>query len=433
MKSITIFWFRRDLRLADNTALFHALNQNENVLPIFIFDTSILKKLENKYDRRVKFIHQSLSNINNQLIDSGSSLWTFFGETEEAFINLMANFSIKSVYTNHDYEPSANKRDEQVKKLLQLHQIPFFTFKDQVVFEKKEIVKSDNSPFTIFTPYMKRWKLNLNEKFISHFPSETILNHLFKTAAFPFPSLQEIGFKDIQCNFPSQEIDISLIQNYHETRDFPGIEGTSRLGVHLRFGTVSIRKLVSTAIQQNETFLNELIWREFYMMILSNFSNVINKSFKKKYTNLKWLNNEDNFQSWCNGLTGYPLVDAGMRELNETGYMHNRVRMITASFLTKHLLIDWQWGEAYFAEKLLDYELSSNNGGWQWAASTGCDAVPYFRIFNPALQAKKFDPDMKYIRKWIPEIGTDKYPKPIVEHEFARKRALESYKNLSHT
>lgn len=417
-----VFWFRRDLRLSDNAALYRALKENDTVLPIFIFDTVILDKLEDKADRRVEFIHQTLLALKIQLEELGSSLLVFHG-TPEAFFK---HIRPKVVYTNRDYEPYARRRDEHISDILTAKGSALKTYKDQVIFEKNEVVKDDESPYTIFTPYSKKWKARLEAFYYKSYPVEKYQSSLKKVKPLLFPSLTDIGFQKTEAAFPDRTIRQSIIEHYHETRDFPAVAGTTKLSVHLRFGTVSIRKLVQVALKKNETWLNELIWRDFYHMILWHFPNV-EKAFKPQYDQIKWRNNEKEFEAWCNGQTGYPIVDAGMRELNKTGFMHNRVRMITASFLTKHLLIDWRWGEAYFAKKLLDYDLAANNGGWQWAAGSGCDAAPYFRVFNPHLQTEKFDGELKYIKKWVPELNTTAYPKPIVQHEFARKRVLDVY------
>jgi deoxyribodipyrimidine photo-lyase len=422
-KSITLFWFRRDLRLQDNAGLFHALRENQNVLPLFIFDTLILEKLEDKKDRRVDFIHQSLELLKNQLEEIGSSLLVLHGNPVDIFKTLPP----KAVYTNHDYEPYGRTRDEKVKNILVIKGIPFKTFKDHVIFEKDEVAKEDGKAYTVFTPYSRKWKSHLKPFYFKSYPSEKHFNSFAKTKPLDLPSLEQIGFQKTYAVFPDRKVRLSVIEKYHDHRDFPSVNGTSRLSVHLRFGTVSIRKLVSIANAKNEKWLNELIWRDFYQMILWHFPQVENQSFKPAYDRIVWRNNEKEFQAWCDGQTGFPIVDAGMRELNQTGFVHNRVRMIVASFLTKHLLVDWRWGEAYFAAKLLDFELASNNGGWQWAASCGCDAAPYFRVFNPALQTQKFDPDLKYIKKWVPEFGTKSYPKLIVDHAFARERVLKAY------
>lgn len=425
---ISIFWFRRDLRLDDNCGLYHALKSDLPVLPLFIFDSNILDRLTDKTDKRVEFIHNQLTKMHKQLEDLGSTLLIEHGKPMEIWKKIINDWQIISVYTNHDYEPYACERDKDVHGLLRSHNIQFNTYKDQVIFEKNEIIKPDGKPYTVFTPYKNKWLGTLNEIHLTSYHSKRYFHNFFKTTPSKFTELKDIGFKRTGWSFPSKEIRKDILKNYHKTRDFPGIKGTTHLGVHLRFGTISIRKLAKIARSLNQTFLSELIWREFFMMILSHFPRVINNPFKPKYDKIQWINNEEHYRKWCKGRTGYPIVDAGMRELNETGYMHNRVRMITASFLVKHLLIDWQWGEKYFAEKLLDFELSSNNGNWQWAAGCGCDAVPYFRVFNPSTQIKKFDPDLHYIKKWIPQFKKQKYLPPIVEHSFARERALTVYK-----
>ena len=429
MRKINFFWFRRDLRINDNTGLYHALKSGLPVLPLFIFDTGILDKLDDKKDARVEFIHNALIEIQAQLINSGSSILIKNGKPFDIWKQIIQKYEIASVFVNHDYEPYAIQRDKQIRKLLEENNISFYTYKDQVIFEKDEIIKKDGKPYTIFTPYSKIWLANTNTSSIKPYPSEKYLSALYKTKSFKLPSLKEIGFIESGHSFPINTIPKDIIKSYHKHRDIPGIAGTSRLGVHLRFGTVSIRKVVKEAAKLNSAWLNELIWREFFMMILFHFPHVVNNSFKPEYDRIKWRNNGKEFYLWCKGKTGYPIVDAGMRELNSTGYMHNRVRMITASFLVKHLLIDWRWGELYFAKKLLDYELSSNNGNWQWAASTGCDSAPYFRVFNPYLQTEKFDPKLEYIKKWIPGFSDLIYPKPIVQHFFARERALQVYKD----
>ncbi len=425
---LAIHWFRRDLRLEDNEALYFALKNEESVLPVFIFDKEILNKLEDKNDRRVSFIHHHLNILNHKLIERGSSLLCLYDDPLGAFKKLTTQYKITAVYTNHDYEPLAIDRDEKVKDFLQAKGIIFRTYKDQVIFEKNEVLKEDKTPYTVFTPYMRKWKSLLNQFYLKPYPVTSYLQSLIKIDPFTIPSLQQIGFNDAGNNFPPAFFNTEVIKKYTEQRDIPSIAGTSRLSVHLRFGTVSIRALVTKAIDCNEKWLNELIWREFYMMILYHFPHVTTRAFKPAYDNIHWLNDHGNFDKWCNGQTGYPIVDAGMRELNETGFMHNRVRMITASFLVKHLLTDWRWGEAYFAQKLLDFELSSNNGGWQWCAGSGCDAAPFFRIFNPYEQTKKFDSQLKYIKRWVPEFEDFNYPQPIVNHQAARARVLEVYK-----
>ncbi len=420
----TVFWFRRDLRLQDNAALYYALRENKNVVPVFIFDSNILDKLEDKADKRVEFIHQSLEVLKNQLEELGSSLLVLHGDPIEVYKTLHP----KRVYTNHDYEPYAKQRDEEVSKILFAKGSELKTCKDQVIFEKEEVMKDDGKPYTIFTPYSRKWKAKLNTFYLKSYPTEKYFGSFKKISTQTIPTLKEIGFEKTGAVFPERVIKQSIVEHYDKQRNFPAIQGTTRLSVHLRFGTVSIRKLAQVALKKNEIWLNELIWRDFYHMILWHFPQVETKSFKPAYDQIEWRNDPTEFKAWCNGKTGYPIVDAGMRELNETGFMHNRVRMIVASFLTKHLLIDWRWGEAYFAKKLLDFDLAANNGGWQWAASSGCDAAPYFRVFNPALQTEKFDPKLVYIKKWIPELNTPQYPKPIVDHKLARDRVLQTYK-----
>ncbi|MDQ6762468.1 MAG: DNA photolyase family protein [Bacteroidota bacterium] len=430
MEKINIFWFRRDLRLNDNAGLYHALKSGLPVLPIFIFDTNILDKLEEKKDKRVEFIRHILVDIQKQLEEFKCALYIHYGTPEEAFKKLISEYLISTVYTNHDYEPYALERDEETNKLMHKNDIAFKTFKDQVIFEKDEVLKDDGKPYTVYTPYSKKWKETLTGFYLKSYPCKKYFKHFLAHTPFSIPSLASMGFKEKDQDIPSKNPSETTIKNYNKTRNFPALEyGTSRLGIHLRFGTVSIREEVSKAKELNHTFLNELIWREFYMSILWHFPHVgHHKAFKPAYDNIEWRNNEDEFNKWCKGETGYPIVDAGMRQLNETGYMHNRVRMITGSFLCKDLLIDWRWGEAYFAQKLLDYDLAANNGGWQWVAGSGCDAAPYFRIFNPELQTKKFDKDLKYIKKWVPEFQEFTYPKPIVDHKEARERCLEVYK-----
>lgn len=423
---MTIFWFRRDLRLNDNIALFHALSENDAVLPIFIFDSTILEQLE-KNDARVTFIYQQLTIINEKLKEYNKSLAVFHGKPVTVFKKLIQENSIENVYANHDYEPYARKRDKEIYQLFKENDITFKTSKDQVIFEKNEIVKDDGTPYVIFTPFSKKWKEKLKLTSIKPIKSEEKINKI-ATHSYPFLNLDVIGFQQSKITVSPYTISEQLINNYEDTRNFPAVNGTSLLGVHLRFGTVSIREMVILALKsENETFLNELIWREFFMQILWHFPHTINQSFRPKYDAILWENNEELFQKWCDGKTGYPFVDAGMRELNTTGHMHNRVRMIVASFLCKHLLIDWRWGETYFAQKLLDYDQASNVGNWQWAAGSGVDAAPYFRIFNPTEQVKKFDKDLKYIKKWVTELDSLDYPKPIVDHKVARERCLRVY------
>ena len=418
---ISIFWFRRDLRLEDNTALNQALSKKLQVLPVFIFDEEILHELPNN-DPRVNFIYNSLNKIDQTLKKHNSSLLCLRGKPIKIWKNLLEKFQIESVFVNKDYEPYARHRDQKIKQILEKHGISFISLKDQVIHEENEILKNDNNPYTVFTPYKRKW-LELYEA--KPYTNKVDFNNFYSKIRV-FPSMEELGIK--KSDISVKDFDLSKVDDYEQIRDYPHIDQTSYLSPHLRFGTVSIREILSKLKPNNSVFQSELIWREFFMQILYHFPHVVTKNFKPKYNAIKWLNNSTDFEKWCTGKTGYPIVDAGMRQLNKTGYMHNRVRMITAGFLCKHLLIDWRLGEAYFAKKLLDYELSSNNGNWQWAAGTGCDAAPYFRIFNPYEQQKKFDKNQDYIKKWVSEINTDQYPKPMVDHKFARNRALEAYK-----
>ncbi|MDX2281080.1 MAG: deoxyribodipyrimidine photo-lyase [Saprospiraceae bacterium] len=435
---VAIFWFRRDLRLEDNAGLFHALKGEHPVLPLFIFDREILDNLPDASDARVQFIHQTLEQLQQQLEALGSSLLVLHGTPETAWKQVLETYPVAAVYTNRDYEPYAKTRDASIAHLL--GDIPFRTFKDHVIFETGEVLKDDGKPYTVFTPYSKKWRAKLNAPladqsepsdipfYLSAYPTERYFQHFYQCPSLPMPSLAALGFEPSALSIPPNTVPRGIIRNYAALRDFPAKNGTSRLGIHFRFGTISIREKARNALELSDIFLNELIWRDFYSQILGHFPQVADRAFKPQYDRIPWLNDPDGFEKWCQGKTGYPLVDAGMRELNATGFMHNRVRMITASFLTKHLLIDWRLGAQYFSQKLLDFDLASNSGGWQWAAGCGTDAAPYFRIFNPTEQLKKFDPDYAYIRQWVPEFGTPKYPKPMVEHSFARQRCLETYK-----
>jgi deoxyribodipyrimidine photo-lyase len=429
MQKINLFWFRRDLRIHDNAGLYHALKGKFPVVPVFIFDKIILDKLENKKDKRVEFIRDVIIEMQNALLKANTSLEVYYGTPQEIFKKLIKEYDVQVVYTNHDYEPYAIERDSIIKKLLAEKNIDFKTYKDQVIFDKDEVLKDDGKPYTVYTPYCRKWKDTLTDFYLTSYPVEKYFKNFFNQSPQRIPSLKSMGFEETDRDFPLKEPGDELIKHYNKTRDLPALNGTSRLGIHLRFGTISIRETVVRAIELNGTFLNELIWREFYMSILWHFPRVgHHKAFKLEYDNIKWRNNEEEFGKWCKGETGVPIVDAGMRQLNETGFMHNRVRMIVGSFLCKSLLIDWRWGEAYFAEKLLDFDLAANNGGWQWVSGSGCDAVPYFRIFNPELQTKKFDKDLKYISKWVPDFQEFNYPKPIVDHKEARERCLKTYK-----
>ncbi len=455
---INVCWLRRDLRLTDNAALYHALKQKDPVLVLFIFDKNILDQLANKTDARVDFIHQQLVKLKKILETHGSSLLVKYDKPDNAWEQVTLSFDVKSVFTNHDYEPYARKRDETLSKFLAQKGIAFKTYKDQVIFEKSEVQKADGKPYTVFTPYYKQWQLKLNDFYLKSYPTEKFFSNLCQVGNLPLfnssqgetqsgygivhiplsegpgggnfeiPTLKEMGFSEANVDFPSVNYQSKLI-GYETDRDFPAKNATTRLGLHLRFGTISIRAVAREAIAQKaDKWLSELAWREFYMMILWHFPHTINSAFKPAYDRIQWRNNEKEFIAWCKGETGYPLVDAGMKQLNKTGFMHNRVRMVVASFLCKHLLIDWRWGEAYFAEKLLDYEQASNVGGWQWACGSGNDAAPYFRVFNPELQLKKFDPKMEYVFKWAPEYKRVLAPILIVGHTFARDRVLATYK-----
>ena len=428
---VAVFWFRRDLRLFDNVGLAAALKRELPVLPLFIFDSDILEKLEDRDDRRVQFIHQTIVGLNKQLEDIGSALLVRYGKPAEVFKKLQSEFQIKAVYTNHDYEPYATQRDSEIFQMLKAGGATFSTFKDQVIFEKLEVEKGTGGPYTVFTPYSKKWLSQLDPKDLrSHKLTD---DQFLRWSGEKIPSLEEMGFKKSDLIFPDSAPDKKLLKRYHELRNTPSVKGTSRLGLHLRFGTVSVREMAKLAREVaqdtgDQTWLKELIWREFFMQILWHFPHVVKGAFRPEYDRIQFRHDKKDFSRWCEGTTGYPIVDAGMRELNATGFMHNRVRMIAASFLVKHLLVDWRWGEAYFARKLLDFELASNNGNWQWVAGTGCDASPYFRVFNPETQAKKFDPKKEYINFWVPEAKTNKYPEPMIDHVTARLRVLRAYK-----
>jgi deoxyribodipyrimidine photo-lyase len=427
-EAINIFWFRRDLRIEDNAGLYHALNAGFKVAPIFIFDTNIVEQIEVNPDSRVMFICSALSALQSNLRSEGSLLQVFKGTPSEVFIMLSEKLHIKAVYTNKDYEPYAIKRDTEVATILKNKGVVFHAYKDQVMYDTDDVIKTDGNPYTVFTPYSRLWKKKILQEGIRNYLTEKLLGNLLK---YPNENFSDVTLcYNIEKSIPMHkpEIPSAIIREYHKTRDYPALEGTSKLGHHLRFGTVSIRKLLSIATELNETWLNELVWREFFMMILWHYPKVVTHNYKSKYDSVFWRNDENEFERWRHGETGYAMVDAGMRQLNSTGWMHNRVRMIAAGFLVKHLLIDWRWGEAYFAQKLMDYELSSNNGNWQWAAGTGCDAAPYFRIFNPEEQLRKYDPQHIYVKKWVPEFGTSRYVKPIVENNYARKRVIEVYR-----
>lgn len=419
--SIILFWFRRDLRLHDNVALFHALNQGLPVLPLFIFDENILNDLSDPNDRRVDYIHQALQDINSKLNAYNSSILIKYGEPLQVILQLKEHYCIHSIYCNEDFEPYGISRDMEVKNHFDL-----ISFTDHVIFRFDELLKKDQTPYTVFTPYSKQWKSKIDSERYKTYSIQ--LNNLYSDQ-FPFPTLESIGFKPTDIQFTTPSIPLDSLLHYKDVRDIPALDATTKLSLPLRFGTISIRECVKVAIENHfETWLNELIWRDFFIQILAHFPESSTKAFKPKYDAISWRNQEEEFKLWCKGETGYPIVDAGMKELNTTGFMHNRVRMIVASFLCKHLLIDWRWGESYFAAKLNDYEMASNVGNWQWASSSGCDATPYFRVFNPTLQQQKFDPDFKYIKRWIPDFDSKHYLEPIVPHDFARQRAISTYK-----
>ena len=428
-QAISVFWFRRDLRLTDNVGLYHALQNELPVLPLFIFDTNIISELPQN-DPRVNFIYDSLLKIQSELRDHGSGLIVKKGDPLAVWKNLAKTYHIALIFTNRDYEPYAIQRDGLVQTWAETKGIEFNTFKDQVILEPGEVLKDDGKPYTVYTPFKNKWLVRYKE--LVH-PIKTYNPSLGNVVKFTqdFPTKNELNITGSSIGVPP--LDLSVVPTYKDTRNFPSVHGTSRIGPHLRFGTLGIRSLVKQVVKQEGTYLSELIWREFFMQILHYFPRVVNENFKTKYNAVPWRNNQEEFNAWCSGTTGYPMVDAGMRELNSTGYMHNRVRMITAGFLCKHLLIDWRWGEAYFAKKLLDYELAANNGNWQWAAGTGCDAAPYFRVFNPTTQIQKFDKQLEYINTWVPELNTLQYPNPIVEHKFARERAISTYKEALNT
>ena len=424
----SIFWHRRDLRTEDNAGLYKALSKSSAVIPLFIFDTTILDQLP-RNDQRIIFIHQEINRLKEEYRKLGSDLRVEYGDPIELIPSLAKVLNASNVFTNRDYEPYARKRDLVIFETLKNSGIAFIGAKDHVIFEKDEVLKNDGGPYTVFTPYSRKWKDTLTDTSMESYPTEVHFGSLAKLQQSDCILLEQMGFSSEQyVTFPAKEFPTQIIKDYTQKRDFPALSSTSKLGLHLRFGTISIRALAREAVKSNETFLNELIWRDFYQMIIHHFPHSAKDAFREKYDRIPWEHNEAHYKAWCEGKTGYPLVDAGMRELNATGFMHNRVRMVVASFLSKHLLLDWRLGEVYFAEKLLDYDQASNVGGWQWAAGCGCDAAPYFRVFNPQSQQEKFDKDFVYIRKWVPEFGTPAYPQPIIEHSFARLRAIERYK-----
>ena len=425
-EKLTVFWFRRDLRINDNHGLYKALSEKNKVLPIFIFDTKILNKLE-KEDKRLTIILTALDRINDAMKRNRCNVGMYLGKPKAVFLTLLNKYNISKVITNKDYEPYAIKRDNRIKSFLNSRGIAFESFKDQVIFEEKEIVKDNGDPYKVYTPYANKWLQKFKLSPQKSFPSQEKIFNFYETFQ-PTLNEKEIGFKKYDLDF-SFDVSKQVIIKYNSTRNFPSLNSTSRVGLHLRFGTVSIRSLVNHSAKFEEiTFLKELIWREFFMQILWHYPSTVKDSFKANYDKISWINNKLEFERWCNGETGYPLIDAGMKQLNKTGFMHNRCRMATGSFLCKHLLIDWRWGEKYFAKKLLDYEQSSNIGNWQWVSGCGVDAAPYFRIFNPTEQQKKFDKNFEYIKKWVKNYNTEKYPSKIIDHKFARERCLNTYK-----
>ncbi|MDP3679050.1 MAG: deoxyribodipyrimidine photo-lyase [Methylotenera sp.] len=465
----SLVWFRRDLRDFDHAALYHALKHSAQVYCAFVFDTEILDKLTDKADRRVAFIWESVRELKAALQNKGGDLIVLHGRAADEIPTLANTLQVQAVFTNHDYEPSAIARDLLVEAQLQTSNIAFHHYKDQVIFEKDEVLTMTGKSYSVFTPYKNRWLNTVNDFYLKAYPVDAYLHHLAKPETNDLISLELLGFQ--RTNLSHMRLPTGMsgsaelfadfserIQRYKEARDFPAVKGVSYLSVHLRFGTISIRHLVRTALQLGgagaETWASELIWRDFYFQILHHHPQLADgKAFKPEFEALPFPNNPDYFQAWCDGKTGYPLVDAAMRQLNNTGFMHNRLRMVAASFLVKDLLIDWRWGERYFAEKLIDFDFSANNGGWQWAASTGCDAQPWFRIFNPITQSEHFDANGRFIRKYVTElvncndkeihapwlmpplrqtaintvVGRD-YPQPIVDHASQRALALVLYK-----
>ena len=427
---LSLVWLRRDLRLHDNAALYYAFKSGRPVLPVFIFDRMILDALDDRRDRRVEFLVQEINRLRDELAKMGSTIIVRYGKPVDVWNELIGQYTIGEVFANHDYEVYAKERDTAIDNLLSEHGIGFHTSKDQTIFERDEVLSGKKTPYTIFTPYSRKWHGKLNEFYLKSYPTEQYFRQFWKTTPGEILTLDEMNFQPVGEPFPNRTVPDDLLDTYDATRDFPALpHSTSQLSMHLRFGTISVRDLARQASEaEDKTFLNELCWRDFYFQLLDHFPHVEKQSFRRQYDRIEWRNNEDEFDKWCRGETGYPIVDAGMRQLNTIGWMHNRVRMITASFLCKHLLIDWRWGEAYFGKKLRDYDLSANNGGWQWAAGSGADAAPYFRVFNPTRQARKFDLKEAYIQRWVPDVNQPSYPQPMVEHTMARQRAIDTYR-----
>jgi deoxyribodipyrimidine photo-lyase len=427
---VNIFWMRRDLRIEDNIGLFNALRMLENVLPLFIFDTNLFNSSESKNNLKINFLHKTLNRLKSQLNNIGSDIYVTSGNPVEVFKSLANEYHITNVYANNEYEPYSRQRDSEVEVFLNSKNIELHKYKDHVIFEKDELVKADGKPYTQFLAYKKKFLQKLNKEVVHEFYADKYSYNFFRISGLSFPTVEELGFEKTETDFPIRRLSSRLLENYIRDKEFPALNGSSRLSVHVRFGTISIRTVTAFAMIHSEGFLNELIWRNFFSSILWFYPWLVTQPFKMRYDKIRWENNKDHYKKWCEGETGYPLVDAGIRELNKTGYINNRVRMVVASFLVKHLLTDWKIGEEYFAEKLVDYDLASNNGNWQWIAGTGCESNPYFRVFNPVLQAEKFDKEFEYIKRWVPEFGTPDYPEPIVNHKEARERVIERYSEV---
>ncbi len=437
----SLVWLRRDLRLSDNRALNEAEKSSDEITIVFVFDTNILNRLKSKQDRRLTFIYESLNEISQTLEKKGSQLIVLYGDPKKEIPKLASQLGVNFVFANEDYESYAKSRDFHIKKSLAKQEISFSLHKDQVIFSGDEVLKSDGSPYRVFTPWKKQFHPSVVDEAKTSLKKMTKKSEL--KAFSKLKSLKSYGFKKTLSYVQGGEREaqkqlsgfLDQLNSYSKNRDYPYLDSTSRLSVHLRFGTLSIREAIRACKGKRgegpRTWLSELVWREFYFMILDQFPHVEKSSFKPEYQNIQWPGKNNHFKAWCEGRTGFPIVDAGMRQLNKTGFMHNRLRMVTASFLVKDLLVDWQRGEKYFAEKLMDYDLAANNGGWQWCASTGCDAQPYFRIFNPDSQTKKFDSGQEFVRKWVPEAfdTSSGYPGPIVDHRVQREKALSLFKS----
>ncbi|TGE15405.1 cryptochrome/photolyase family protein [Hymenobacter elongatus] len=433
MSKIVLFWHRRDLRLHDNAGLAVALQSGLPVVPLFIYDREILDQLPSRRDARVTFIYDEVERLGRQTEQAGGTFLAFYGRPLEVFAQLVQHYEVAGVYTNEDYEPYAAVRDAAIAELIKPAGTEFRVFKDQVIFAKNEILSKSGTPPRVFGAYSKTWLAALRDEHLVPYPSTEhfVESNLMPLAeAAPRPTLEQMGFERYEQFVPAAELPAAaLVSNYHNTRDKPGLVNSStRRSVHLRFGTLSVRELMQQAKELNPKLLNELIWRDFFMMILWHYPFTATESYDPRLRLVPYRNNEDEFRAWCEGRTGYPLVDAGMRELNQTGYMPNRARIAAAGFLVKHLLIDWRWGDRYFADKLLDYDMSQNVGNWQWMAGTGAVAAPWFRVYSPQSQQEQYDTTFDYVRQWIPEFGTRDYPTPIVEHKFARERAIATFR-----